>query len=223
MDGNKNCDKSSQFLFCQPLAPILPKPLYLFLMLRFISVQKLDIVCFLSPFLIGSGKLTEQHIFLFDGVQPGIVIGYNAGEEDRGQPKTEHDNPEPSTDVWRSKERPQVIVRHTKEQVTGHVLPESWANWLGEYSGVGATLPNHRSYGCFHYILVDDCHSWGGWLFLDLKESRGQVHRFTMKKHKAGIRTDILGLGSPPFEFLSHQKGYYTPTKSSALRLMTSG
>ena len=91
-----NCDTPSQFLFCQPLASVLPKPLYLSLMLRFIGVQELNVISFVSPVLIGSGKPTKQHIFLLDGIQPGIVMGYDAGEEDGGQPKTEHDNLEPS-------------------------------------------------------------------------------------------------------------------------------
>ena len=161
---------NSDLSVLKPLTSILPKPVYIFLMLRFIGVKELNIVSLLSPFLIGSGKLTEQHILLLDGVQPGIVMGYNTGEEDGGQPDTEHDNLEPSTDVWRGKERPQVIVWHTKEQVAGHIFPECWANWLGEDSGVGASLPNHRSYGCFHNILVDDCHSRSGWLFLDFHQ-----------------------------------------------------
>ena len=103
---NGQVSLNSDLSVFKPLASVLPKPLYLFLMLRFIGVQELNIVCLLSPFLIGSGKLTEQHILLLGGVQPGIVMGYNAGEEDGGQPDTEHDNLEPSTDVWRGKERP---------------------------------------------------------------------------------------------------------------------
>ena len=35
---------------------------------------------------------------------------------------------------------------------------------------MGDSLPNHRSYGSFHNILVDDCHSWSGRLFLDLHQ-----------------------------------------------------
>ena len=49
--------------------------MYLFLMFCFVSVKELDIVCLVSPFLIGPGKLTEQHILLLDGVQLGIVVG----------------------------------------------------------------------------------------------------------------------------------------------------
>ena len=121
---NGQVSLNSDLSVLKPLTSILPKPVYIFLMLRFIGVKELNIVSLLSPFLIGSGKLTEQHILLLDGVQPGIVMGYNTGEEDGGQPDTEHDNLEPSTDIWRGKERPQVIVRHTKEQVAGHIFPE---------------------------------------------------------------------------------------------------
>lgn len=45
------------FSVFQSFASVLPKPLYLFLMLRFVGVKELDIVCLVSPFLIGSGKL----------------------------------------------------------------------------------------------------------------------------------------------------------------------
>ena len=48
--------------------------MYLFLMLRFIGVKELDIVSLLCPFFIGSGKLTKQHIFLLDGIQPMIQV-----------------------------------------------------------------------------------------------------------------------------------------------------
>ena len=82
----------------QPLASVLPKPMYLSLMLRLIGVQELNVICLLSPFLNESCKLTKQHILLLDSVQPGIVMDYDTGEEDGGQSKTEHDNPEPSTD-----------------------------------------------------------------------------------------------------------------------------
>ena len=100
-----NCDTPSQFLFCQSLASVLPKPLYLSLMLRFIGVQELNVISFVSPFFIRSGKLTEQHILLLDGVQPGIVMGDDAGEEDGGQPDTEHDNLEPSCPSYITKEK----------------------------------------------------------------------------------------------------------------------
>ena len=70
--------------------------MYLVLMLRFIGVQELNVISFVSPVLIGSGKLTKQHILLLDGVLSCIVMGDDAGEENRGQPKTEHDNLEPS-------------------------------------------------------------------------------------------------------------------------------
>ena len=149
----------------QSLASVLPKPVYLFLMLRFIGVQELDVVSLLCPFLVGAGKLAQQHILLLDGVQPGIVIGYDTGEEDGGQPKTEHDNLEPSTDVWRGKECPQVVPRQTKEQITGYTFQTCRAFRLAEDGGAGVNLPNHRSYGSFHNILVYDCHSWDGWLF----------------------------------------------------------
>ena len=139
-------------------------------MLRFIGVKELYVVCFLSPFLTGPGKLTEQYILLVDSVQLGIVIGYYVGEEDGNDPSTEHDTPEPSTDVWRGKERPQVIVWQTKEQVTRHVFPDCQTNWRDEDSGVGTSPPNHRRYGCFHNNLVDDCHSWSGRLFLDFHQ-----------------------------------------------------
>jgi len=55
-------------LFCQSLASVLSKPLYLCLMLRFIGVKELDIVCLVSPFLIGPCTLTLQYILLLDGV-----------------------------------------------------------------------------------------------------------------------------------------------------------
>ena len=46
------------FLFCQSLASVLPKHFNLPLTFRVIGVKELDIVCLVSPFLIGPGKLT---------------------------------------------------------------------------------------------------------------------------------------------------------------------
>src|SRR5574344_98703 len=203
-----NCDTPSQFLFSQSFASILPKPLYLFLMFRFIGVQELDVVCFLSPFLIGPCKLAKQHILLLDGVQPRIIMGYNASEEDGGQPNAEHDNLEPSMDVWRGKERPQVIVRQTKEQVAGHIFPECWANWLGEDSGVGIALHNHRLYGSFHYILVYDCHSWSSWPFLDLYQFSAVVLQQGFESLYNRFLTVPCNLDLMGFQVGVHRIGY---------------
>ena len=59
------------FLFCQSLASVLPQPFNLPLMFRLIGVKELDIVCLVSPFLIGPCKLTQQHILLLNGVHFG--------------------------------------------------------------------------------------------------------------------------------------------------------
>ena len=56
---NGQVSLNSDLSVLKPLASVLPKPLYLFLMLRFISVKELNIVSFLCPVLIRSGKLTE--------------------------------------------------------------------------------------------------------------------------------------------------------------------
>jgi len=40
----QNCDEVSQFLFCQSFTPFLPKSQNLFLMLRFIGVQELNMI-----------------------------------------------------------------------------------------------------------------------------------------------------------------------------------
>ena len=47
-------------------------------MFRFIGVKELDIVCLVSPFLIGPGKLTQQYILLLDAVQFGPHIEFTA-------------------------------------------------------------------------------------------------------------------------------------------------
>ena len=57
-----------RFSAFQSLVSVLPKPLYLFLMLRFVGIKVFDIVCLVSPFLIGPGKFAQQHILLLDGV-----------------------------------------------------------------------------------------------------------------------------------------------------------
>lgn len=50
-------------------------------MLRFVGVKELDRVCLVSPVLIRSGKLTLQYILLLDGVQFGIVVADDTGQE----------------------------------------------------------------------------------------------------------------------------------------------
>ena len=55
-------------------------------MLRFVGIKELDIICLVSPFLIGPCKLTEQHILLLDGVQLGIVVGDDTSQADGNEP-----------------------------------------------------------------------------------------------------------------------------------------
>ena len=45
-------------LFYQSPASVLPEPINLPLMFRFIGVKVLDVISLVSPFLIGPGKLT---------------------------------------------------------------------------------------------------------------------------------------------------------------------
>lgn len=47
----------SCYLLYSSFTPMFPQPFNPPLMFRFIGVKELDIVCLVSPFLIGSGKL----------------------------------------------------------------------------------------------------------------------------------------------------------------------
>ena len=71
-----------RFSAFQSLVSVLPKPLYLFLMLRFVGIKVFDKVCLVSPFLVLPCKFAQQHILLLDGMQLGIVVGNDAGQTD---------------------------------------------------------------------------------------------------------------------------------------------
>ena len=64
-----------RFSAFQSLVSVLPKPLYLFVMLRFVGIKVFDKVCLVSPFLVLPCKFAQQHILLLDGMQLGIVVG----------------------------------------------------------------------------------------------------------------------------------------------------
>ena len=49
-------------------------------------------------------------------------MGYNASEEDRGQPDTEHDNLEPSLDIAVDKESTDVVPGQKKKQIARHTF-----------------------------------------------------------------------------------------------------
>ena len=53
-----------RFSAFQSLVSVLPKPLYLFLMLRFVGIKVFDKVCLVSPFLVLPCKFARQHILL---------------------------------------------------------------------------------------------------------------------------------------------------------------
>ena len=78
---------------------VLPKPLYLFLMLRFVGIKVFDKVCLVSPFLVLPCKFAQQHILLLDGMQLGIVVGDDAGQSDGNQPYRKQDDPERPSDI----------------------------------------------------------------------------------------------------------------------------
>ena len=75
-----------RFSAFQSLVSVLPKPLYLFLMLRFVGIKVFDKVCLVSPFLVLPCKFAQQHILLLDGMQLGIVVDDDAGQADGNQP-----------------------------------------------------------------------------------------------------------------------------------------
>ena len=60
-----------RFSAFQSLVSVLPKPLYLFLMLRFVGIKVFDKVCLVSPFLVLPCKFAQQYILLLDGVHFG--------------------------------------------------------------------------------------------------------------------------------------------------------
>ena len=76
----KSCGIAWQFLFCQSPSSLFPKPLYLFLMFRFIGIKVFDKVCLVSPFLVLPCKFAQHHILLLDGMQLGIVVGDDTGQ-----------------------------------------------------------------------------------------------------------------------------------------------
>ena len=59
-------------------------------------------------------------------------MGYKASEEDRGQPDTEHDNPEPPFDIAVGKETMDVVPGQKKEQIAWHAFQTCRAFRLGE-------------------------------------------------------------------------------------------
>ena len=88
-----------RFSAFQSLVSVLPKPLYLFLMLRFVGIKVFDKVCLVSPFLVLPCKFALQHILLLDGMQLGIVMGDDAGQADGNQPYGKLDSPERPSDI----------------------------------------------------------------------------------------------------------------------------
>ena len=88
-----------RFSAFQSLVSVLPKPLYLFLMLRFVGIKVFDKVCLVSPFLVLPCKFAQQHILLLDGMQLGIVMGDDAGQADGNQPYGKLDSPERPSDI----------------------------------------------------------------------------------------------------------------------------
>ena len=129
----KNCDAMPQFfLFCQSLASVLPKSFNIFLMLRFVGIKVFDKVCLVSPFHVLPCKFAQQHILLLDGMQLGIVMGNKACEEDRGQPDTEHDNPEPPLYIAVGKESTHIVPGQKKEQIARHAFQTCRVFRLGE-------------------------------------------------------------------------------------------
>ncbi len=88
-----------RFSAFQSLVSVLPKPLYLFLMLRFVGIKVFDKVCLVSPFLVLPCKFAQQHILLLDGMQLGIVMGDDAGQADGNQPYGKLDGPERPSDI----------------------------------------------------------------------------------------------------------------------------
>ena len=88
-----------RFSAFQSLVSVLPKPLYLFLMLRFVGIKVFDKVCLVSPFLVLPCKFAQQHILLLDGMQLGIVMGDDAGQTDGNQPYGKLDSPERPSDI----------------------------------------------------------------------------------------------------------------------------
>ena len=88
-----------RFSAFQSLVSVLPKPLYLFLMLRFVGIKVFDKVCLVSPFLVWPCKFVQQHILLLDGMQLGIVMGDDAGQADGNQPYGKLDSPERPSDI----------------------------------------------------------------------------------------------------------------------------
>ena len=88
-----------RFSAFQSLVSVLPKPLYLFLMLRFVGIKVFDKVCLVSPFLVLPCKFAQQHILLLDGMQLGIVVGDDAGQADGNQPYGKLDSPERPSDI----------------------------------------------------------------------------------------------------------------------------
>ena len=90
----------------QSFVSILPKPLYLFLMLCFVGIKVFDKVCLVSPFLVLPCKFAQQHILLLDGMQLGIVMGDDAGQADGNQPNGKLDGSERPSDILRREELP---------------------------------------------------------------------------------------------------------------------
>ena len=88
-----------RFSAFQSLVSVLPKPLYLFLMLRFVGIKVFAKVCLVSPFLVLPCKFAQQHILLLDGMQLGIVMGDDAGQADGNQPYGKLDSPERPSDI----------------------------------------------------------------------------------------------------------------------------
>ena len=88
-----------RFSAFQSLVSVLPKPLYLFLMLRFVGIKVFDKVCLVSPFLVLPCKFAQQHILLLDGMQLGIVMGDDAGQADGNQPYGKLDGSERPSDI----------------------------------------------------------------------------------------------------------------------------
>ena len=88
-----------RFSAFQSLVSVLPKPLYLFLILRFVGIKVFDKVCLVSPFLVLPCKFAQQHILLLDGMQLGIVMGDDAGQADGNQPYGKLDSPERPSDI----------------------------------------------------------------------------------------------------------------------------
>lgn len=77
-------------------------------------------------------------------------MGYNASEEDRGQPDTEHDNLEPALDIAVDKESTDVVPGQKKKRVYNTWLPNlnvtfksNWGQFYGQFSKTIERVPYH--------------------------------------------------------------------------------